>query len=512
MAVSFDTATSARRWARSGLLLLVIYASLRAAAMAIAKPFWYDELFTWAMTHQPDVATLWNALLNGGDSMTPVFELVERACVGLPLPELGMRLPSIAGIVCVLLCLFAFVGRRSGAFYGLIAASIALLTQLYDPFAVEARAYSLLAACVALALVAYQRAPAPAWVALMGFALALGQCLHYYAIFAFLPFIAAELYLTWQTRRARVGVWIALAVGAAPLGFFWPLLARFKVLYGDTFWARPMLGTLYDAYGYFLKVSPFWGLAIAVVCGLAIIGALTWVHADFPAHEDHVPPHERVLVFVLLAMPALVFAATLLVGGAFSSRYVLYAVLGVPLAVGLILPRIGRPASIVLCSLLVLALVLQESAFWLFHARAPGRMASPAAGAEALLLRANRPGLPVVVSDSHDYFVLTHYASPMVAERLYWIADAAASLEYAGSDTDDRTLPLLARYFPLKVDHLDHFVAQHPQYLLYSSQVDDDLASADWWPQRLLRDGFQVTAVAADNAALVFLVSAPAPR
>jgi hypothetical protein len=207
-----------------------------------------------------------------------------------------------------------------------------------------------------------------------------------------------------------------------------------------------------------------------------------------------------------------VFAAAFAMHGAFSARYVYYAVLGVPLAVALILPRIGRPAGIVFCAVLALALALQEFSFWLSPDNPPGRLAPPTAGFEALLQSAGRPDLPVVVSDPHRYFALTHYAAPALAGRLYWIADADASLRYTGADTDDRTLPLLARYFPLQVDELTHFVAEHPSYLLYSNAPDAVTTSTDWWPQRLLHDGYEVTTLAAEGGSFVFLVSAARSR
>ena len=57
------------------------------------------------------------------------------------------------GFGCVLICLFVFVRRRSGGIYGLLSAGLALLTTLYMTYAVEARSYSLVTACVAIALV-----------------------------------------------------------------------------------------------------------------------------------------------------------------------------------------------------------------------------------------------------------------------------------------------------------------------------------------------------------------------
>ena len=79
-------------------------------------------------------------------------------------------------------------------------------------------------ACIAFALVCYQRLPSLRWAALLGISLFLAESFHYYAVLAMIPFGFAEAVLLLRTRRIRWGVWLALACGTLPLIVFWPLL------------------------------------------------------------------------------------------------------------------------------------------------------------------------------------------------------------------------------------------------------------------------------------------------
>ena len=151
-----------------GIWILIAYAIVRSLFAAASKPFWYDEVFTLIVARQPSLSAIWRALAQPADSQVPPFYLVERAAAALlHNPHIGFRLPAICGFACTLVFVFLFVKRRSGALYALLCTSMLLLTVAYTTYAVEARAYSLLVACIALALLCYQRAPEPRWLVLM---------------------------------------------------------------------------------------------------------------------------------------------------------------------------------------------------------------------------------------------------------------------------------------------------------------------------------------------------------
>lgn len=494
----------AERGALYGIVLLVLYASVRGIVAAFSKPFWYDEIFTLIMARQPSLGMMWNAIRRGVDGQPPLFYVIERAARVFPNPEIGFRLPSIIGFACVLVCLFLFVRRRSGAAYGLISASTAMLTFLYIPYAVEARPYSLVAACVALALVAYQRAAASLrWTAVLAVALTIAENLHYYSVFALIPFALAEAVYTWQSLQIRWRIWIALAIGASPLIALWQLLARFRAVYGLNFWAQPDRATVLHFYGDFLQISFFWGLAVSIVCGLAVLVVLRFAPGETGEEASERLLHERVLVFALLAMPLIVFAATKLLHGGYTERYALYSVLGISLATGLVLPRMGDRTRLLVPSFLLLALVVNESSFWLSRANPPGRLGSPATVAEQMVGGTTYDDLPVVVTNTHEYLQLAYYAPPGLSSRLVSIVDPGAARRYANNDSDDKALTLLADFSPLRVYDFQSFHNYYSSFLLY----EDSREPLGWWPQRLVDDGYILRVVASAGEELVFLVT-----
>lgn len=265
------TSGIAGRWASYGTWLLVLYAVARAVVAAHARPLWYDEIFTWAVVHQPGVGQIWNALLRGVDSQGLMFNLIERVAASFTCIEIGFRIPSIIGFACTTVCVYGFVQRRSGAVYGLISAASLMLTVLFLPAAIDARAYSLVVACVAIALVAYQRAAAIRWVAGLALALALAVSFHYYAVFAIVPFAAAEAIYSWQASRVRWPVWVALAVGISPIAVFRLHLSAFRSLFSEGFWAKPSLAAVRESYGIFGSVSSCLGLAAFIACAVGLI-------------------------------------------------------------------------------------------------------------------------------------------------------------------------------------------------------------------------------------------------
>ena len=500
----------AEHWPRYGLCLLVLYATVRTIVAAHIKPFWLDEILTCIIARQPTVASIWSAEWQGADGQPILFYLIERSVTFFPNAEIAMRLPSVAGLACVLICLFAFVQRRSGAVYGLVSAAIAILTGLYIPYATEARPYSMVAACIAVALVAYQRASQLRWVCLMALVLAMAECLHYYSLFALIPFAAAEAALSWQTSKIRWRVWVVLMIGASPLAVFWPILAHSRITYGARFWAQPNLAALIHIYGDFLSVSSYLGLAVAIVCGVALFGEFFAIasrksmlgHGKLLIGPDYKFLHEQVLVAFLLAIPLSVFVVAKVLRGGYTDRYVLYAVLGVPLAVGLILPRLERRTLILFSALLACSIAMQEASFWFFPRQPLWQLQPPAAEAESLLANAGHSNLPVAVADPFEYPVLAYYASPSFASRLAFVTNAA-NAESSISDTVNKTFPLIAALYPFRIYDLQVWRSTHQPFLLYMGFED----LQDCWTDELVHNDYALRILASDQSHMVLLVS-----
>jgi hypothetical protein len=211
--------------ALSVFVVLLVYSAVRSVVGAISKPFGYDELCTRIIALQPNIRAIWNALQRGADGQTFAFYIVERAASAVvPYDRIAFRIPSILAFCGTLICLFAFVRRRSGSTYALLCACIPVVTALFTTYAIEARAYSLLVLFIAIALVCYQQTSSTKWVFLMAISLAAAEAMHYYAVFAMMPFVAAEASVVLLSRRVRMGVWLALLCGALPLAGYWKVL------------------------------------------------------------------------------------------------------------------------------------------------------------------------------------------------------------------------------------------------------------------------------------------------
>jgi hypothetical protein len=499
----------ADRVASYGLAILLAYALLRSLVAAASKPFWYDEVMTFIVARQATVSRIWSALGKAVDGQAPGFYLVERLFASMvSYQEVAFRLPLILGFCLTTVCLFLFVRRRFGSAYALACAAIPLTTSLFHFYATEARPYSLVVACISIALLCYQRAPAPGWMLLMSSMFAVSLTLNYYAVFALVPFALAEFALFLSARRFRWSVWLALACGTTPLALFWPLLAQNKKYYGALPFAKPSLSAILHVYGSIFGTSPPWGVAIVAAISLFIVGIIVFPKGNKTGTESQTnsSPDEYVLVLALLGLPLISYLLAKIMHAGLSERYVLSTALGVPLAVAHILPRLERRGLVVVVGFVISLLVIQEAIFWKSHGGRLTRFESTAVSVERLVGSAGYPDMPVVVSDGGDYLPIAHYAAPAMAKRLVCLVDVPASLLYAGDDVMDKELIVLRPFASLQISDFADFVSQHRSFLLYSSNGSGG-DPHDWWATRLLRDGYALRVVAADHRQSVFLVT-----
>jgi hypothetical protein len=485
-----------------GLLALVAYAMVRSLVYARAKPLWFDEFLTLAVSRQADFRAIHEALSQGVDGQPQLFYMVERSAAWLiPNEHIGYRLLSVLGFACTLTLLYVFVKTRNGAKPAFICASLLLTTQLFTYYAAEARPYSILTACIALSLVCYQRAPAALWVGGMFVSLLFASMLHYYAVLFVLPFFLAESTVLYKTKLVRFSVWLALLVAPAPLIISLPLLLRLKQLWGAHFWNQSYIG---PGYGIFFGSASEWGTALA---GITVVALLASFLSATREPEDArgssaASVAERVLILSLILLPMAAYTAAKITHAPFVNRYFLPAILGIAAAVGYILAQV-KPRSIMLAAIFVLFLIgVQELLFWksIRSAGAPfGRFANLA---EAV----HRESLPIVVSDLNMYLQVCHYASPELRQRILALVDPGDSVIYTGTDTAEKIAVILRSYAPITVLDYAPFAASHPAFLLYSNRTE-----ADWWPGRLLHDGHRLQVLAVRGSDTMYLVELKAP-
>ncbi len=480
------------------------------------KPLWYDEICTFILVRQQRIATIWSALKQGADGQPPAFYLAERFVTPLVANErIAFRLLSILGFQATIVCLFVLIRKKRGSAVALLCASIPFVTLLYDNYAVEARPYSLVVACISFALICYERAPAIRWMIPMGLSLALAQSLSYVAMLSFLPFLAAEFVVLLEERKPRWTVWIALGSGFLPFLAFWSLLSAQQAIYGKHFWAQPSLFLAQSSYGWFFTQPKLAGEILVACAALAVlVSVLFRKRRAVPGNGEITPSLQGpTLILVILGLPFLSVFAAMLIHGGMSAHYVLPTLLGFPLAAGYVLPKPGRKSAVLWVGLPLASLAIfagsREKSFWSEY-RSSASSASSTDLVESLVKSSGHANLPVVVSDPHDFLQLAHSADRQLSARVVSVVDAPEAVMYTGSDTADKELPILQSYAALQVYDFQSFAAKNPVFLLYSGNGG---IAGDWWPRKLKQDGYTLRPVGVrprsehDFLHRVFLVS-----
>lgn len=506
--------TNRERFVVFGLAALLAYAVLRCVLLAITRAFWFDEIFTSVMAHLSGPTAIWRALQNAVDSNPPGFQLFEWALSRIiHNQELALRLPSILGFCVIVICLFLFVERRNGKTIALCCAALPLITVFFEPYAVEARPYVFVSACVSFALVCYQRAPAIRWMILLGLALAISQSMHYYSVFALVPFGIAELAFTAKNHRVRWPVWLALLVGFLPFIPCWPLLKAFGKYNGAHFWAQESIFSSQTFYSWFFKVPFALGIGVAAASILAILATMrsapsTKAQDDgmTNARSSETPFEEHVLLIALILLPSIVFIATKVAYGAMTERYVLPAGLGIMIAAGYVLARLERNGVYIFAVFICFVVVFQEARFWQTQAHNRAALVSPAKAVENLVASAPTSNscseLPIVIPNGQEFLPIAHYASSEYASRLVTLVDVTAAITYSGSDSLDQGLIALRGITPLRAIDYPTFAAEHDRFFLYTNGQ----SQFDWWPSRLMKEGETMTLVALEGSRKLYLV------
>jgi Dolichyl-phosphate-mannose-protein mannosyltransferase len=449
--------------------VLLIYCVVRNLVAASARPLWYDEVITWAVCGQGGWRHILSALFRAADSQPPLFYVIEHYALGISSNrEIALRLPSILAFPCTLICVFLYVKRRAGETVALACAIFLLTTAPFQWYAVEARAYNMVVACVAFALLCYQRVSSFFWLAAMGVTFALAESLHYFAIFSLLPFAIAELVHSWRERSIRWQVWGAFSCVLLPFFFTWRFLAAFKYYYGPHISFRYDLWSIPATYGSLLTANAAFGVATAVVCGAIVIRARFLIAGgSLSSGRTEKGPVEGTLLFALLLLPLTTYVITKIVHGTMYDRYVLSTILGMALALGCIKSIPKGPAIVVLAFYSMLA-GIHEVLFW--RSLDSIRVDKPAAPLEMFVQKGGYADLPVAVADGLLYLPLELYASRESRNRFVYLVDEQKAVQYLGSDSIDKNLAVLRRDLPFTMPDFPEFARTHQIFLLYTQK------------------------------------------
>jgi hypothetical protein len=465
--------------------LLLVYSVVRSFVAASTTTLWYDEILTWAVTIQGGWHRIVGALFHGIDGQPPFFSWLERYASHLAArPEIGLRLPCILAFPCTLLCVFLYAARRAGPLIALFCSAFLLATPVFQVYTAQARPYGLVVACLAFALLCYQRIASSRWAVAMAAAVVLAESFHHFAVFSLLPFAAAELVCTSLERTIRWRVWGALACSLLPLLLSWRIVSSFKSIYGSHFWAQYSLSSIPQTYGVFFSNSSVIGSAFAFICAALMVRARFRPSQQLSRAEPVVaepaaaqPDSDRVegaLLLALLLLPLTTFGATTLLHGAMLDRYVLSTVLAMALALSCIRSVPAWIASAILATCGVF-LCINESQFW--RSVNPHLLNAPAAQLESFIAAGGHSDLPVAVSDPLLYLPVAFYDSPPFKPRFVYLIDEQRALLHVATDTVDKNLFVLRNYVSFPMPAFSDFARSHPVFLLYAKK---DTPRFDW--------------------------------
>jgi len=500
---SLSSSVNLEKWIPRAIAALAIYSVAKNLIRAAAKPLWFDEILTQAVSRQPNLSAIWNALKNGVDGNPPLFYVIERIASNLSSNELiAYRLVPALAFAGILICIYYFVQKRSGAKVALICTLLLFVTPLDNKYALEARPYSLLAACLAIALVCYQRLPSTRWTIGLFLSLSLAESLHYYAGLACFPFFVAELVYVFSTARFRRAVWFSMFASLIPAMLAVPLLLKLKHTYAGHIWARPEFMLIPMSYGGYFRLNALWGLAIAIVAVCVVFRA--WLKEPPQDANDGTTAalaSEHALVLGFLLLPVFgVIAAKIAHGGA-TDRYYLPAIFGIVIALGYVLREVTPAGFRLAAAIVIIAVAFQEADIVrsFFSRSAPQDDRAPILH---LLSDASQSNdLPLIISDAGQYVELSHSAPSSLNQRMAALVDPPSAISYSGTDTVDKLVIELKCCLQLQVYEFKPFAAAHPVFLLYS-----DGTQFDWWPMRLIHDGAKLELVAKGGSGTLYLV------
>jgi hypothetical protein len=462
--------------------LLMLFATV-SAMHAGSKALWYDELFTFYMSHLPSMAAVWAGLKQGADLNPPLLYVATRASFRLfGDGPIATRLPALIGFLLMSVCLFRFVSRRTNGLYGLVAVVFPWITGAAR-YAYEARSYGMVLGFSALSLLCWQTAcegKRRSW-ALAGLTAAIAGALmsHCYAVLLFVPLCLGEFVRTLRARRIDWPVWLAIGL-PMPL-----VLTYLPLLHANS-------GFAFHNAKFEPRASSMWEFCIMIL-GPAV---WTWLAGfaavllpvrrpgdDAEAAPAHIPAHEWAAAAGLIAIPLCVLILALALTHVFETRYGLPAVIGFAMAFTfLAYTRTGnRRITGVLLMAVFLAGFLWNS-LW-----TPPDDTTHSLATRDLAPDQVEKDLPFVIGNATLFLQVDHYAKPDLASRLYLLRDPRAALRYTGSNVFDDGYPILRRWFPIKgrIEDYNRFINQHERFMVFGPMHDP----LDWLIFKLVDDG-----------------------
>ena len=475
---------------------LVVFTAVFAFAeicSAARRVMFFDEMMNCYLGDLPSIRQIWTFIGQGIELNPPLpfwITWVIRHTMGTS--DILPRVPAIAGFWLMCICLYHLVRRRSDVLHGFIALLLPVFTYAAGD-ATFARGYGLLLGASAAAILSWQLATdgvrRPLALSGLAGAIAVAISCHYYALYIAGAVALGEIVRTKTRRKIDPGVWIALALGISPLAVYASLVRSAAAGASSNFWISPLPLFLYESYADLLgPVTIVVGLFLAIV--LSTSGKQRagdgWI-------APTVRPHEIAVYCALGMMPLALFLASEFSLLPFFSRYVQPVVIGFSALVGLFAySAFGGHARIrkQLVSLLIWLCFFP----WALYQMAKYPLMKPPAQQRLSNVKLPLQGaMPIVIESESDFLELYHYGSPEMRSKIFTLLDRAASVQFRGSDTAQRSIRIAQSFRELHTVPYADFVRQHREFLVARMRVEG------WLVQKLLADGARVELLSLDK-------------
>jgi mannosyltransferase len=509
----------AASWIASYEAWFVAFATAMGVVLALfrsARPFWFDELFTFYISRLPHIDLVFQAI--PADGNPPLNYILVRFCLRLfGETELATRLPSILAFAAAMLATYFFVRRRCGAVPALFG-MFALVTSGIAAYGNEARPYAPLLGFTGLTMVSWQAATEKGrarLIPLIGVAVGIAGAItsHHYGVFHVgVPLMFGEAVRLAKRRRFDFPLYCACAVGMS-------MIAITASFVHETH--RVMLNYVRDSVSFWARPSVWSIISYADMVNLWILFsflALLWLTnsafkpGDEPGQSaresDSIPAHELAATVGLALLVPIMIGITWIATGYYLTRYAIGAAMGIAILMGIAADRLGRNAShgsavASLCMVFVLLAFAGPRTIAIIDQFTKSPVASVGPSRNSAH-DAAQDKEPIVVASALTYMPMWWYASPPLRERLHYLAD----LPFAVRQSDflpELSLVANQPFVPSKVDEYRQFVSVHREFLLYCV----GMGRLEWTKERLQREGWTLHLLYRNGQETLFLAQAP---
>ena len=453
------------------------------------KLMWHDELFTYYIAQAPNLSTLIHQTRTV-DLNPPLSYLLVRGLFHLLPPNATViRIPSMAGFVLCMWCVYSFLVRKINTVWGIVGV-VLLATGTAYTYAFEARPYGLMLGFVGLAFVGWQRATDDREKSLLGLFLlvlgGLGALLsHVFALFAWMILILAELVRVRMCRRPDWNVLLALLLPLIAVVTYIPLLRTHAISYYPSAF-QPKQFTII-AYYILTLAQPAFSVVYMMIFTMVFVKRRTFKpHGKLPLSTP-----ERVALYGFLAVPAILMLYLMHAHAAFFFRYGIVANFSIAVLVAVFSGWFAQGSRTV-AWLTALVLILWSPL--------PSAIVTYALHPSRLSLSIRKPGtceacgladrlaakLPFVDASGLTYMEMDNREDNGFLSRVYYLTDPSASVQYALANIF-RGMQSLKDAFPIRanVEPCSAFVRQHPTFLVWEPAT----IPKDWLLKKLKADG-----------------------